>query len=728
MPWVDAVKGIAIVWIIAGHVIEVIFGFPAFQNPGANWPPLSERIDQMMPTGRLVEDLSRYVGWTGDQGVNLFLVVTGLVLAYSLTQPDGSLRPLVASRWWPRRFARLMPMYWVSLVALLLPSWLLGNGASLYDGEFWLSLLGFRASPSTMYYAVPAFWYVGLLVQLYLVYPLIWAAARRWGVMRTVIVGTTLTVLVRLVGLLVFGQHLSSYLDLWSRGAVVVTRLPEVLLGMGAGVVLARGSRMDGRAAVLLGAAAWSIGFVCGFTLTGMAVNPLLSAAGGMLVLYGLFQARWTATLTRSSSPLAWAGRHSLSLFLVNQLPAQHLLFPSSQFTAPLLARIAGVLLATVIGALALEWVTQLAVTRWRSWRAGGPRRVFLKATVLVMAPLLSATALEAATRRYAPQEVFGGGERPSLTPSERFGWTRTPNSQARLRWLTYDYQAPADSAGFPPPFTSPTAPSDALRVLLLGDAFTSPEGVEPAEGWPVLMKSALAERLRRHVEILNTAATGYGPDQEARIAEAFVPSFAPDVVVVEAFVNDFEDVRLSDDDFRTLIGFGRPSGDSLQAWLHFSSLSSWARNKLMDQANGVLGRPGSGEFFAQLDILEQGAITAEDRSAVTARLARIVRVAKTVGARVEVVMVPSSVQVCPPQAFDYQLGDLDLADTSLWDVDGPQKAMADISRAVGVDRFTDLRPALKAAARCPYQPANMHWLPEGHALVAAEVTRLVAR
>ena len=35
---------------------------------------------------------------------------------------------------------------------------------------FWASLLGIRVTPSQIYFFCPSWWYVGLLVQLYLVF------------------------------------------------------------------------------------------------------------------------------------------------------------------------------------------------------------------------------------------------------------------------------------------------------------------------------------------------------------------------------------------------------------------------------------------------------------------------------------------------------------------------------------------------------------------------------
>lgn len=96
--------------------------------------------------------------------------------------------------------------------------------------SFVLSLLGIRVRPEDLYYGAGSWWYIGLLVQLGLIAPFLVRLARRSDGFR--ILGYLLgaSVFVRGAGLLILEGH--PYLDAWSRGAIVVTRLPEVLFGM----------------------------------------------------------------------------------------------------------------------------------------------------------------------------------------------------------------------------------------------------------------------------------------------------------------------------------------------------------------------------------------------------------------------------------------------------------------------------------------------------------------
>jgi len=125
----------------------------------------------------------------------------------------------------------------VSVPVLLFVARFADNVAAPWDGRFWLDLIGWRVTPSTMYYLVPAWWFIALLAQLYLVYPLLYRLLARWGIRKYwLVIGGA--VVVKLAGLLVFDD----YLEAWSLGVIFVTRLPEFAFGMLIAVWLTRGA------------------------------------------------------------------------------------------------------------------------------------------------------------------------------------------------------------------------------------------------------------------------------------------------------------------------------------------------------------------------------------------------------------------------------------------------------------------------------------------------------
>jgi len=183
--WVESIKALALVWIFLNHVAERLFGSPFFGNPDKDWPALGERWAQL----RLLADfgilnlpltMARDIAWLGDQGVTLFLILSGFGLAWSCLE-RGSQRAVDWAAFYRRRLGRILPIWLAAHICFLLPLAALGLRLSLLDSQFYWSLLGIRVLPSQLYYGVAAWWYVTLLLQLYLVFPLLWTTIPRIG-------------------------------------------------------------------------------------------------------------------------------------------------------------------------------------------------------------------------------------------------------------------------------------------------------------------------------------------------------------------------------------------------------------------------------------------------------------------------------------------------------------------------------------------------------------------
>ena len=41
LPWLDALKGAALLWIVLNHVSEAVWGGPHLANPTRRWPELA---------------------------------------------------------------------------------------------------------------------------------------------------------------------------------------------------------------------------------------------------------------------------------------------------------------------------------------------------------------------------------------------------------------------------------------------------------------------------------------------------------------------------------------------------------------------------------------------------------------------------------------------------------------------------------------------------------------
>ena len=127
--WVDWLKGIALIWIFINHAVEAVFGGAYLGNPFYGWPPLQERITQWLLLDgygiwTIPINLWRYTGWLGDQGVNLFLIISGFGLTWGLLSHQNNTFPII--QFYQRRFWRIFPLWWGAHIFFLVSTYLTG--------------------------------------------------------------------------------------------------------------------------------------------------------------------------------------------------------------------------------------------------------------------------------------------------------------------------------------------------------------------------------------------------------------------------------------------------------------------------------------------------------------------------------------------------------------------------------------------------------------------------
>jgi peptidoglycan/LPS O-acetylase OafA/YrhL len=716
LVWLDALKGVAMLWIVLNHIVERIAGGEFVGNPGPEWPPLATRIAQFAaPVGsgiaNAIVTLLRDIGWLGDQGVTLFLIASGFGIAYGLRARDVD--RVALSAFYRARAKRIYPL-WIGAHVVLLVVLCLTWGKA--GPSYVLSLIGIRFLPQTMYAFVPAWWYFGLLVQLYAITPFLWIALRRFGTVRVLVASCAIGFVARALGL--FALH--AYLDEWSRGAIFVTRLPEYTFGMCLALWYAADpdgvSRALRRPLVLAAAAVtFVVGFVCAFTLAGMTIAPFAMGVGAFVVLAAFLGG------SRAPGALAWTGRNSYALYLVHQPFVETFVPVAPAALGTIAAGVSAALVGTAVAGRLLEAFVDRFV---RSLAAGLLPAVRL-AAVSALAVYAVLLALDVAAAKLSPQEINGWGERPSLEPAADVGWKLIPSKTTRLRWESYDYVVHSNALGFPGDDVAIQKPPGTLRVLVTGDAFTSGEGVGTAGAWPTLLQADLAKRLGRNVQVLNFGITGYGPDQELRVLREYVPRYKPDVVVLESFVNAFEKLDLTDDEITKSIGFGRPPGNALSATLRLYHLRAVLQIVILGPLEEYLtGKPDQSDVGLSdgSAFLTADPDNAKEVAEYEARVGAARDVAYEAGASFLLVLIPSRAEEC--SATDYRRGALLSLDPPTYAADRPidQEITAAVHHGLP---FVDLRRPLATGA-CLYQRENMHFLEAGDVLTAGRVAAAI--
>ena len=210
----DGLRGLAALYVVVHHVFLRAF------------------------SGHPVDHAPFWAAWFiyGRFAVVVFIVLSGFSLALSPARHGWRLDGI--SQFARRRARRILPAYWAALAFSLAVAWLIvpqpGNGVPdaksvVVNGLLVQNIVGAH-SPNA------AFWSMAVEAQLYLLFPLLLLAVRRWGA--TVMVATV-TLVVAAVG--IFGPHIP-------RVDTFVIQSPPDLAALFAVGILAAGIVGAGRA------------------------------------------------------------------------------------------------------------------------------------------------------------------------------------------------------------------------------------------------------------------------------------------------------------------------------------------------------------------------------------------------------------------------------------------------------------------------------------------------
>lgn len=367
-----------------------------------------------------------------------------------------------------------------------------------------------------------------------------------------------------------------------------------------------------------------------------------------------------------------------------------------------------------------------------------GILKTIMRAFAWCCMPLIILVGAEITIRETNPQEVLGWGERRSLEPHPEYGWHLKPNTQVRLRWASYDYMVTSNEQGFPAPSFSKNKDPKTFRIITIGDAFTSAEGVDTDQSWPRLMEKDLNQTGKDFkFQVLNYAVTGYGPNQYLAVLKDKIPEYQPDLVVVAFFVNDFFDVQTPDRLFLNSIGFDLPSQDGLYSILSLTHLSSFFLNEVKAPIKQFIRKEPNptGYFLGNFQTLERENLQKLRAGAdhIKEMINKTKRIVDENNSNLITALIPAPVQVSRKDELDYYPDGVDLSGNSRFSMNQPQELMQEVVNQAGLE-LVDLRYAF-IGEEGTYQRKNMHFTNKGHLIVSnfmlneilKELTPLVA-
>ncbi len=220
--WLDISKALAICWVVYFHFFSTYFEHRSL-SPN-DWSTLAAgALTCLRVTWLKMSEI-------GFHAVGVFIILSGWALMES-TAHRAAAGPIKWGAWYKARFLRLYPMYWVAHLVYLVSPFV--ARLEPVDWRIILSLLGLRFIDITMnlMYLNAAWWYFSMLIQFYLIFPILFRMAERLGPWNYLAIACAVGFFVRYLMLVVYPQN-----GLWILGGFAICRLPEFALGMALGI------------------------------------------------------------------------------------------------------------------------------------------------------------------------------------------------------------------------------------------------------------------------------------------------------------------------------------------------------------------------------------------------------------------------------------------------------------------------------------------------------------
>ncbi len=820
--WLDSVKAFAILAILYNHLVEKTGVTAWFTYPSYNWPSLGWRLENILPAGEnAFFSFVKFAGLLGDSGAGVFILVSGFALTLSSLKKKKtriSFQSFFRERLW-----RIFPLYLLIHVLVNFLAIYVHEPFDPFSISNFLSLLGLRFTDRLFFYLSPSWWFIWLILQLYLVFPLIYNFLQKRGIFIFLMGILFFTFLSRGAGLL--GVTWNSSLYYWSMGLFFGTRLAEFGLGMALAKMFHEKNFLVHLEENRPRYSWYSLGiYFIGLVFSFFYLTTLASNLFVTLGLFGIFffLSTFLEKYDLITKSLSWIGKYSFGIFLLHHpfiLWSEQYL-PFNSLLSSIIGMVISIFLAVFLQYLVskIQWLQQnlirkvtpgkpfSSINRFltlftisyivffmlgtifiKNFMPGKYQQLFFLSLVILVAPielifmkissflrlvrmvaitlsvlflfvftekwvpvfplfflttiLLAAFAywisrkheislaiglifsfilvgaLEQYLSKKYPLEAGEWGEFPALEKDPLTTYNLKPNFNGILHYNNYKYRLKTNSHGLVSPGNSYSfKDTGEFRILVVGDAFTMPEGVEYQFSYTHLLSRELEKKPGLY-RVINAGVTGFGPLEILGQIKKHLPLIQPDLVIWQFFINEFEEINVSKEERLKSIGLIHKESkvkdllDRSQFAEHVNRLKIKSTKKERD----IYNYNKSLAYF-----YDKSANVYDEETILKLKecISSIKKSVKKFDANLLILFVPGQLAVSSPEHIDYYPHHLDIS-SPRFDFELPNRIFNLVAYEKEIS-YIDLTDTLKQHPVQPvYFPESWHWNKEGHQVVA---------
>jgi hypothetical protein len=375
------------------------------------------------------------------------------------------------------------------------------------------------------------------------------------------------------------------------------------------------------------------------------------------------------------------------------------------------------------------DWITMLAFVLIMSIIFFKGLNLLIKpAHSLVLSFLLIVVVLFSAEQYFRinkPIEIGKWGEFPALRADSNTVYSLIPDKTTHLRYNNYDYILRTNGLGFASPEIDLRKDDPKIfRILLIGDAFTMPEGMEYEYSYPALLENLLKNKIKdRKIQVINGGVTGYGPNEMFARIQCYIDTIKPDLVINELFVNEFDEINLTPAARLKDIGF--TSGESLRIKYFGYSQLSLHYNTWFRKITGIEDKQFN-YYKSLLNLFEKPSSIYSDTviSKMDSYFADVKSLTDRSGAQLWVIYVPAQIEVSDAKYISYYPKHINIADTNKFDFGISHRIINSLCEKNSI-YLLDTKELLKNNAIQPlYFEESWHWNQNGHKLIADKLAK----
>ncbi len=327
--------------------------------------------------------------------------------------------------------------------------------------------------------------------------------------------------------------------------------------------------------------------------------------------------------------------------------------------------------------------------------------------------------------RNYKPLEIDTWGELPALKIDDETVYALIPNQLTHLRYNNYGYQLKTNSLGFnSSEINFFSKDSNEVRIMILGDAFSMPEGMNYEFSYPALLEKKMAEQFSdKTIHIINAGVTGYGPNEEYAQLKKYIHTIKPDVVINQLFINEFEEINTGRENRLKEIGlikkdtgkkkirekFAEAGRFQLNSQVSFFFRNITGSNDEYDYNKSFMYLyEKDSPYLSDLVIIKINDFLVEMNELCTQNDCEYV-----------VLGVPGQIEVSEPKHISHFPHTLNLNDTSRFDLNLPLSIYQKLCNESEIE-YLVTKDVLKNHPEQPvYFEKSIHWNKKGHEVVA---------